>query len=105
MPPPAGAKSPALWGTEAYLAELFGPEAAAIHCNRRTFNFRYRSAEHFVEVFRTWYGPVHKAFAALGPKADALERDMVALIERTKRPGASALVIPGAYLEGGVVRA
>ena len=105
MPPPAGAKSPALWGTEAYLAELFGPAAAAIHCNRRIFNFRYRSAKHFVDVFRTWYGPVHKAFAALGPKGDALERDMVALIERTKRPDAAALVIPGEYLEVVVVRA
>ena len=105
LPPPAGAKSPALWGTEAYLAELFGPAAASIQCNRRLFNFRYRSAEHFVDVFRTWYGPVHKAFAALGPKGDALERDMVALIDRMKRPDAAALVIPGEYLEVVVVRA
>jgi SAM-dependent methyltransferase len=105
VPPPTGAKSPALWGTEAYLAELFGPAAAAIHCNRRFFNFRYRSAEHFVEVFRTWYGPVHKAFAALGPKGDALERDMVALIERAKRPDAAALVVPSEYLEVVIVRA
>lgn len=105
MPPPAGAKSPALWGTEAYLSELFGSQAAAIQCNRRFFNFRYRSAQHFVDVFRTWYGPVHKAFAALGPKGDALEQDMLALIDSVKRPGSTSLVIPGEYLEVVIVRA
>ena len=82
-----------------YISELFGPTAAAIHCNKRIFNFRYRSAQHFVDVFRTWYGPVHKAFAALGPKGDALERDMVALIERMKRTDTATLVIPAEYLE------
>ena len=59
---------PSLWGVEAHLHALFGERAAAIAVTPRMFNFRYRSAAHFIEVFRTWYGPVHKAFAALPPR-------------------------------------
>ena len=65
VPPPAGVKSPALWGSEPHLAGLFGAQAAQIRAERRHFNFRYRSPAHFVEVFRDYYGPTHKAFAAL----------------------------------------
>ncbi|MET0677639.1 MAG: class I SAM-dependent methyltransferase, partial [Bradyrhizobium sp.] len=65
LPPPAGAKSPALWGTQARIAELFGTSAASIKAERRQFTFRYRSPMHFLDVFRTYYGPTLKAFAAL----------------------------------------
>ena len=76
VPPPAGARSPALWGTRARLAELFEPHAPSIESAQRHFVFRYRSPEHWLEVFRTYYGPVLKAFAALAPPAQAaLERD------------------------------
>ena len=54
LPPPAGLQSPALWGTEPHLVELFGPQAASIRCERRKFNFRYNSAAHWLEVFRTY---------------------------------------------------
>ena len=68
-------KSPALWGTQAHLAELFESGAAQIRSERRHFNFRYRSAAHWVQVFRDYYGPTHKAFAALdATRARALER-------------------------------
>ena len=68
--------------------------------SRRVFQFRYRSAAHFVEVFRTWYGPVHKAFAALPPDgAQALARDLTELIERLNRAGPGALIVPSEYLE------
>ena len=70
LPPPAGAKSPALWGTRAALEEMFGSQASSIKAEPRMFNFRYRSPEHFLDVFRTFYGPVLKAFAAL----DAADR-------------------------------
>jgi SAM-dependent methyltransferase len=106
LPPPAGLKSPALWGTEERLAELFGPAASQIRCERRHFNFRYRSAAHFVQVFRDFYGPTHKAFAALpGERGQALERDIVALLEELNVAGARALVVPGEYLEVVVTRA
>ena len=100
VPPPAGVQPPSLWGTEAHLQTLFGEQAARIDVTRRLFQFRYRSAAHFIEVFRTWYGPVHKAFAALPPEgAEALERDLTALLERLNRAGPGALVVPSEYLE------
>lgn len=91
---------PSLWGTEAHLRELFGSTAAKIDATPRLFNFRYRSAAHFIDVFRTWYGPVHKAFAALPPdKAQALESDLTELLNRLNRGGPTALVVPSEYLE------
>jgi ubiquinone/menaquinone biosynthesis C-methylase UbiE len=105
LPPPAGAQPPSLWGMQAHLYSLFGDDAAAILVTPRMFNFRYRSAEHFVDVFRTWYGPVHKAFAALpNDKALALERDLIDLLNRMNRAGAASLVVPSEYLEIVVTR-
>ncbi|MDH5265630.1 MAG: class I SAM-dependent methyltransferase [Betaproteobacteria bacterium] len=105
LPPPAGAQSPALWGTVEHLRALFGENAADIAVTRREFNFRYRSAAHFIDVFRTWYGPVHKAFAALSAdKATALERDLEYLLEGENRAGPGSLVIPSEYLEVVVTR-
>lgn len=105
VPPPAGVSPPALWGTEAHLRTLFGDAAAKIDATQRFFTFRYRSAAHFIEVFRTWYGPVHKAFDAQTPQqADALAHDLAELLNAENRAGASSLVIPSAYLEAVVTR-
>lgn len=105
LPPPAGVQPPSLWGVEAHLHSLFGEQAAAIAVTPRLFNFRYRSAAHFVDVFRTWYGPVHKAFAALPTdNATALERDLVDLLNSLNRGGAGSLVVPSEYLEVVVTR-
>lgn len=100
MPPPAGVQPPSLWGTQAHLRTLFGDQAASIQATPRLFNFRYRSAAHFIEVFRTWYGPVLKAFASLPPdKATALEQDLGELLNRLNRAGPDSLVVPSEYLE------
>ena len=105
VPPPAGVKSPALWGTESHLIELFGPSAAEIRCERRHFNFRYRSAAHWIQVFRDYYGPTHKAFEALDPAArPALERDLTALLEEFNIAGPASLVVPAEYLEIVIVK-
>ena len=100
LPPPAGVQPPSLWGTEAHLQALFDERVANIEATQRIFNFRYRSAAHFIDVFRTWYGPVHKAFAALaGAKAAALEHDLVELLDGMNRAGPQSLVVPSDYLE------
>lgn len=100
LPPPAGVKSPALWGTEARLQDLFGAQAQRIEVTQRDFNFRYRSAQHWVDIFRTYYGPTHKAFLALdADKQAALERDLLDLLAKFDRGGKDGLVVPGAYLE------
>jgi SAM-dependent methyltransferase len=98
--PPAGVQSPALWGTEPHIVELFGAQAANIECRRRHFHFRYRSAAHFVSVFREFYGPTHKAFAALDAAgAQSLERTITALLDELNVAGPGSLVVPSEYLE------
>jgi ubiquinone/menaquinone biosynthesis C-methylase UbiE len=100
IPPPAGLKSPALWGTEAHLAELFGEQAAAIRAVRKHFNFRFRSAAHWLQVFRDYYGPTHRAFAALNTSGqDALAKDITELLNQHNVGGQSSLVVPSEYLE------
>jgi hypothetical protein len=105
VPPAPGSQSPALWGVEAHLETLFNRSAARIEVTPRVFQFRYRSAAQFIEVFRTWYGPVHKAFASLAPdKAAALEADLTALLTETNRAGPDSLIVPSDYLEVVVTR-
>ena len=100
LPPPAGLKSPALWGTESRMVELFGARAEEIRCVRRHFNFRYRSAAHWLQIFGDYYGPTHKAFAALDDSARAgLEADIAALLDELNVGGPDSLVVPGEYLE------
>ena len=102
VPPPAGVKSPALWGTEARLAELF-PEHD-VKATKQIFNFRYKSPAHWLEIFKTYYGPTHRAFAALdAPKQAALEADISALLDAMNR-GGKTLVVPGEYLEAVVTK-
>ena len=100
LPPPAGLKSPALWGTESRIVELFGARAEEIRCVRRHFNFRYRSSAHWLQIFGDYYGPTRKAFAALdaGTRA-ALEAEIAALLDELNVAGAGSLVVPAEYLE------
>jgi SAM-dependent methyltransferase len=105
VPPPAGLRSPALWGTEPHLVELFGPQAADIRCTRKNFNFRYRSPAHWLQVFRDYYGPTHKAFAALDADGQRrLAADITALLEQLNVGGQQSLVVPGEYLEVVIVK-
>lgn len=100
LPPPAGVKSPALWGTEEHLHGLFGNRFESIAIEPKDFVFRYRSAAHFLEVFRIYYGPVHKAFGALdSARQESLAADLIALAERFNRATDGSMVAPGRYIE------
>lgn len=100
VPPPAGLQSPMLWGTESHIIKLFGHAARDIRCVRRNFNFRYRSAAHWIELFRDFYGPTHKVYAALAPERQtSLTRDIAALLERMNTGGTRSLIVPSEYLE------
>jgi ubiquinone/menaquinone biosynthesis C-methylase UbiE len=104
VPPIPGVRSPLLWGTDAHLGELF-KNATEIRHTARQFAFRYRSAEHWVEIFRAYYGPVHKAFAALDAAGQsALEADLMALLKQADRGGPTGLVVPAEYLETIITR-
>jgi ubiquinone/menaquinone biosynthesis C-methylase UbiE len=105
LPPPAGLQSPLLWGTETHLVSLFGSQAIEIRRVRKMFNFRYRSSAHWIQVFRDFYGPTVKAFAALDAAARvALERDLTELLERFNVAGKDSLVVPSEYLEAVIVK-
>jgi len=105
LPPPAGARSPALWGTEARIDEVFAPSAASIRAERRHFNFRYRSPEHFLDVFKNYYGPMLKAFAALDTaNQQRLRDDILALIAAMNRAGDGTMIVPSEYLEIVIVK-
>jgi len=100
IPPAPGVKSPALWGTEARLKELFGGSARTIHTASREFTFRYRSPEHWIEVFRTYYGPMNKTYGALdAEKQAAFTQEVLALMASRNRSGDGSLVLPSEYLE------
>ena len=100
IPPAPGVKSPALWGTKARLEELFGKTAQEIRAESREFVFRYRSPAHWIEVFRTYYGPMNKTFGALdAQKQTAFTQDLLALMESRNRSGDRTLVLPSEYLE------
>lgn len=102
--PPAGVKSPALWGTEARLTELFPKHD--VSATKRLFNFRYKSADHWLEIFRNYYGPTHKAFAALDTAGQAaLQADILDLLARLNRGGKDSLIVPSEYLEAIVTAA
>jgi hypothetical protein len=87
------------WGSEPRLVELFGA-AAEIRATRRSYAFRFRSAEHWVEFFRRYYGPTHKAFAALDQAGQqALHAKLVELLQAENTNPGGALVVPAEYLE------
>ena len=106
VPPPPGLKPPALWGTEERLRELFDGGIASIRTERRYFAFRYRSFDHWLSFFRTYYGPVNKAFQALDAERQAAyTADLRALVKQLNHADDGTMVVPSAYLEVVAVRA
>jgi ubiquinone/menaquinone biosynthesis C-methylase UbiE len=105
IPPPADMKSPALWGTKAHLSDLFGGEASSIDAVPKTFMFRYRSDDHWIDIFKSYYGPVLKAFEALDTEARAaLTTDLKALIARFNTAQDGTMVVPSEYLQAVIVK-
>jgi SAM-dependent methyltransferase len=104
IPPPAGVRPPPLWGTEERLRELFGERIARLEAQRKHFVFRYRSPQHWLDTFRTYYGPTNKAFAAVGAdKEESLAADLIGLVQRFNTAGDGAMVVPSEYLEAVIV--
>jgi ubiquinone/menaquinone biosynthesis C-methylase UbiE len=98
-PPPAGVASPFAWGSERELARLFGP-AANMRVLKSEFAFRYRSPEHWVEVFRTWYGPTKRVFDGLDePRRIELSNELCAALSRQNRAHDGTLIAPSEYVE------
>jgi len=106
VPPPAGLRSPMAWGSEPRLVELFGPGALGLRTARKTYAFRYASAEHWIEFFRAYYGPIQRAFATLDDRRQSeLHAALAALLEEENRGTGGALVVEAEYLEAVITRA
>ncbi len=104
--PPAGVASPALWGTRPFIEQHFGPQARDIRVEQRNFVFRYRSPEHFLDIFRTYYGPMHKAFLALDQAGQAaLGADLLAAIAEFNTATDGTMRVPSAYAQIVVAKA
>jgi ubiquinone/menaquinone biosynthesis C-methylase UbiE len=100
VPPAPGLASPLLWGSKPYVNKLFGNEISAVACMERTFTFRFRSAEAYVDYFRTHYGPTVKAFETAGDAGeDALFADLVELVRRHAGSSSGPVAIPATWLE------
>ncbi|MBA3868257.1 MAG: class I SAM-dependent methyltransferase [Chloroflexota bacterium] len=100
IPPAPGLKPAALWATQDRLTELFGSQTNNIQLTRRSYYFRYRSAQHWVDTFSTYYGPIVKAFGALDTDGKkSLSADLVDILNRHNRAGNDALVSQADYAE------
>jgi len=98
--PPAGLASPLRWGSEEGIAELLGDSVSSLRARKRVFTWRFADAAAMVQMFRELYGPTVRAFAAVGEAgADALERDLLAVVEQCAEPRGNAIAIPATYLE------
>lgn len=99
-PPPAGVQSPLLWGTEERLRELFGDRVSELRVERRASRQAFRSADHFLDFFRTYFGPTKVAFERVGPEGEeALTADLRGYLEESNTAGDRALVLKPEYLQ------
>ena len=99
-PPPPGVASPLLWGTEERLRELFGDEITDLRVERRTSRQPFRSADHYIEFFRSYFGPTQMAYDRVGPEGEqALTEDLRSFLEAANTAGERAMVLEGDYLE------
>jgi hypothetical protein len=99
-PPPPGIPSPLAWGTEERLRELFGDGIADLRVERRISRQPFRSADHYIEFFRTYFGPTQMAYERVGPDGEqALTDDLHAFLEAESTGGDRAMVLEAEYLE------
>jgi hypothetical protein len=106
VPPPAGLRPTTRWGTEDGVRDLLGDGLASVRMNRHSFVWRFASAEHYLSLFRKYYGPTVKAFEALDDAGQqALARDLVDCLERYATVVDGTLLVPAEYLEVVAARA
>jgi ubiquinone/menaquinone biosynthesis C-methylase UbiE len=99
-PPPPGIPSPLAWGTEDRLRELFGDGVSELRTERRVSRQPFRSADHYIEFFRTYFGPTQMAYERVGPEDEqALTDDLKAFLEEANTAGDRAMVLEADYLE------
>jgi ubiquinone/menaquinone biosynthesis C-methylase UbiE len=105
-PPPPGVNPPLLWGTEDRLRELFGDGISDLRTERKISRQVFRSPDHWLQFFRTYFGPTKVAFERVGPEGEAdLEADLRSFLEKANTGGDRALVLEAEYLQVVATRA
>ncbi len=105
VPPPAGVKPAALWGTEERVRELFGEGVVSLGATKRNFMNRFRSVQHWMDLFGAYFGPIVTALRALDSAGqERFTRDLMAGIEQANQASDGTLVAPMEYLEVIAVR-
>lgn len=98
--PPPGVESPLRWGSEDRVRELFGDAVSEIRFERLISRQPFRSADHYIEFFRTYFGPTQTAYERVGPEGEgALTDDLRSLLNGANRAGERAMVLEAEYLQ------
>ncbi|MEX0347178.1 MAG: class I SAM-dependent methyltransferase [Rhizobiaceae bacterium] len=99
-----GFKAPANWGRDEWLTEHFGAASSSMNLVRKEYNWRYHSAEHFLDYFRTYYGLVHKAFEKVGPEGEQLlAHDILSLVHEFNVADDGTVRMPSEYTQAVIV--
>ena len=99
VPPPPMAQSPARWGTEETLRELFGAHTAEISLVTESVTQRFASPAAFTDLFLNYYGPTHMAARRLSDEGrEALRHDLIALAAAANRENDGTFVTDWEYL-------
>lgn len=101
VPPPPGVRPPLLWGNEDWLRETFGDGISELRTEVRKARQTFRSPDHFIEFFRTYFGPIKTAFEKVGPEGEqALTADLRTYLEEANTTDPDrALVTESEYLQ------
>lgn len=104
-PPPPGIKPPLRWGTEVGLAELLGPGVSVMNNERGVFYGYFHSTNHAVEIHRTYFGPLIRAFEAVDEEARKnLWEDIKEVFTRYDRATDGTAVVEYEYLQTIAIR-
>ncbi|MDX6608526.1 MAG: hypothetical protein QOF85_451 [Solirubrobacterales bacterium] len=99
-PPPPGFTPPVLWGTEEHVRELFEDGVTDLRFERKVSRQPFRSMDHYLEIFRSYFGPIKMAFDRVGADGEeALEADLREQLEKCNTAGNRAFVLEPEYLQ------
>jgi len=100
--PPPGVVPYALWGDEDTVRERLSADFKDVTLTRKRYpSWHYPfGPEGMVELFRTYYGPTTRAFAAVGPEGEAaLRRDLVEVYRAHNKATDGTTSLDGEYLD------
>jgi ubiquinone/menaquinone biosynthesis C-methylase UbiE len=97
--PPPGVMPPVLWGQEDHVKQLFGDRISNLRTQRLKSRQPFFSIDHYIQFFRTYFGPIKSAYEHVGPDGErALTEDLRQMLAEVNTGGDRGLVIEPEYL-------